>query len=80
MYYKKLVLAVAILLAAFILPGAVVKTQPNVPTITVDTLCDLSKTVQGEASGAFFLPDGNIIAVKGDTPYIIDSKSGEILR
>ncbi|MEI6090364.1 MAG: T9SS type A sorting domain-containing protein [bacterium] len=80
MYYTRIVLAFAIMIAVFILPGAVVKTQPNVPTINVDTLCDLSKTVQGEASGAFFLPDGNIIVIKGDTPYIIDSKSGEILR
>ncbi|MEI6089694.1 MAG: T9SS type A sorting domain-containing protein [bacterium] len=69
-----------LIVAALIFTATMAMAQPNVPTINVDTLVNLGKFVQGESSGAFFLPDGNIIAVKGDTPYIIDSKSGEILR
>jgi WD40 repeat protein len=48
--------------------------------LTVDTLVYLGKTENKEAKGAFFLPDGNIIAVWGDTPLILDSKSGKVLR
>ncbi|MEI6090649.1 MAG: hypothetical protein WCR42_09375, partial [bacterium] len=71
---------ILLIVAALIVTATIAQAQPNVPTINVDTLVNLGKFVPGEASGAFFLPDGNIIAVKGDTPYIIDSKSGEILR
>jgi len=71
----KLLFIVAVLIIAATLAQA----QPLVP-ITVDTLVYLGKTENREAKGAFFLPDGNIIAVWGDTPLIVDSKSGKILR
>lgn len=69
-----------IALAAIFLPSAGAKAQPNVPILTVDTLTYLGKTEAGEAQGALFLPDGNIIAVWKGRPIIIDSKNGEIIR
>ncbi len=76
MIIKRLLIFAAIVLATVLQA----QSQPNVPTLQVDTLCNLGKTIPGEASGAYFLPDGNIIAVIRDTPLIVDSKSGEILR
>ncbi|MEI6092023.1 MAG: T9SS type A sorting domain-containing protein [bacterium] len=73
---KHLVLAVAILLATFTQLHA----QPVAETLTVDTLCYLGKNVAGEAGGAYFLPDGNIIVSWKDTPLIIDAKTGETFR
>jgi hypothetical protein len=69
-----------VIIAALFLPSAGAKAQPDVPILQVDTLVDLGKVIKGEASGAFFLPDGNIIAVIRDTPLIVDSKSGLVLR
>jgi len=73
----KLVLTLAAVLFAAFTP---LWTQPNVETLTVDTLCYLGKEALGKSAGAQFLPDGNIIALWNDTPLIIDSKTGEILR
>ncbi|MEI6089513.1 MAG: T9SS type A sorting domain-containing protein [bacterium] len=73
---KFIVLAVAILLAAF----SQLRAIPDVPTLQVDTLVDLSKTGGGEAGGALFLPDGNIIAIWKSIPHVIDSKTGEVIR
>jgi WD40 repeat protein len=77
---KYVVLVLAIAIAALFLPSAGANAQPNVPILEVDTLTYLGKTGAGEAGGALFLPDGNIIALWKDSPLIIDSKSGEILR
>ncbi|MEI6090012.1 MAG: T9SS type A sorting domain-containing protein [bacterium] len=73
---KHLLIIAAVIIAAI----TQLQAQPAVETINVDTLAYLGKGVAGEAGGAFFLPDGNIIALWKDTPLIIDSKSGEILR
>ncbi|MEI6089535.1 MAG: T9SS type A sorting domain-containing protein [bacterium] len=76
MIYKKLILAVAIAIAAFTPLWAI----PDVPILQVDTLVNLSKTGGGEAQSALFLPDGNILAIWKGRPMIIDSKSGETIR
>ncbi|MEI6090876.1 MAG: WD40 repeat domain-containing protein, partial [bacterium] len=73
---KHVVLAMAILLAAFTPLLAI----PDVPILQVDTLTNLAKTGGGEAQGALFLPDGNILAIWKGRPMIIDSKSGETIR
>ena len=71
----------AVIITAMFLLTAKTNAQPNVPILEVDTLVDLSKTTGfGHASGAYFLPDGNIIVLWKDSPIIIDSKTGEIIR
>ncbi|MEI6091254.1 MAG: T9SS type A sorting domain-containing protein [bacterium] len=62
--------------------GTVAQTQsqPNLPAINVDTLCNLGLNKAEKAKGAFFLSDGNIITILNKTPLIIDSKTGAILR
>jgi WD40 repeat protein len=72
----KILIVAAVLIAAFTQLRAI----PDVPILQVDTLVNLSKTGGGEAQGALFLPDGNIIAIWKGRPMIIDSKSGEIIR
>ncbi|MEI6090014.1 MAG: T9SS type A sorting domain-containing protein [bacterium] len=72
----RILIVAAALLTAFTPLWAI----PDVPTLQVDTLVNLSKTGGGEAQGALFLPDGNIIAIWKGRPMIIDSKSGEIIR
>ncbi|MEI6091526.1 MAG: WD40 repeat domain-containing protein [bacterium] len=73
---KHLLIVAAVLIAAF----TQLQAQPAVATINVDALTNLAKTGGGEAGGALFLPDGNIIALWKGRPLIIDSKSGEIIR
>jgi WD40 repeat protein len=72
----RIIIVAAVLIAAI----TQLQAQPNVPILEVDTLVYLGKTEIGKAAGAFFLPDGNIIAVWKGRPLIIDSKSGEIIR
>ncbi|MEI6092027.1 MAG: WD40 repeat domain-containing protein, partial [bacterium] len=76
MCYKKILIVAAVLIAAF----TQLQAQPAVATINVDALTNLAKTGGGEAGGALFLPDGNIIALWKGRPLIVDSKSGEIIR
>ncbi|MEI6091169.1 MAG: T9SS type A sorting domain-containing protein [bacterium] len=73
---KLILLIVAIAIAAFTPLRAI----PDAPILQVDTLVDLSKTGGGEAGGALFLPDGNIIALWKSIPHVIDSKTGEVIR
>ena len=69
-----------LIVAALVFIATMAMAQPNVPTLNVDTLTNLGKTGGGEAGGALFLPDGNIIALWKGRPLIIDSKSGGIIR
>jgi WD40 repeat protein len=75
MFYNKLILVAVLMLTA-----TLAQAQPNVPISDVDTLCYLGKGIAGEAGGAFFLPDGNIIALWKGIPTVIDSKTGTIIR
>lgn len=75
-YIRIVMIAVTLAMAAF----TQLHTQPVAETLTVDTLCYLGKGIAGEAGGAYFLPDGNIIALWKGRPLILDSKSGEVIR
>lgn len=75
-YIRIILIAVTLTITAF----TPLWTQPNVETLTVDTLCYLGKEALGQSGGALFLPDGNIIALWWGQPLIIDSKTGEVIR
>lgn len=77
---KYVLLVAALLIVAIILPSGGVQSQPIATTINVDTLAYLGKGEAGEAGGAYFLPDGTILALWKGRPLILDSKSGEIIR
>ncbi|MEI6091268.1 MAG: T9SS type A sorting domain-containing protein [bacterium] len=75
------------IILAFFFAVALAQSQPNVPTINVDTLWN-GKFSSAGTGGALFTPDGNSVIVmknfsldpERSTPIILDAKTGKIIR